>query len=458
MTEAHRDVRQAVAAYRAFQEANRAAVDGLNQLCRFFTAFQATNIRSNEPFRIENVRHRCEKRRRVESVSRALSRRIFRDLDAIDGLVRSFARLTGLDATGFERRAADLREAFLRELWYLRKLLLHSLCDDTAYTALQKQTVALLTEIRRETLTRLLAGRPIDPADLASLNEIARVLHHRGDEWFFRRVRRLGRVRDIPLAGSNALEVLDLNALEDGDEAWDPDDPSSWPAPALRALVRPYRAGAHGAGQETLNVVALDGLVDTQFTLGLHKARLRSLIVEGDASRRNFISLSYFEPPQTVYSQNIGKRLRYFGGLLERMDFAVDTDYLSYLNATFHGHSSLASATLSEVMRAIISLKDLDEVEGLTDGYGTLLDLFEKGVTNLHSYLALVRYFRQFLAGRLDRDSFRMILLSQRLNPSDLRVFFDKEAPALLARARRTPEEVPRLMRFLQSVREERPV
>jgi len=441
-----------LSAYRAFQEANHLAVENLNQLCRRFTSIQSAAIRRNEPFRRENVGHRCEKKRRVRSIARDISRRIIRDLDSMDRLVDAYHALTGQDPAGFRCRVLEIRSAFLQDLWYLLRIVVHSLCDDTAFLALQSHTVGLLTVIRPETLRDLLARRTIDPAGLSSLNEIARVLHHLGDEWFFENVRCQGRMRVIPLAGKNQLEVLDIN---DSDGAWEGDDPATWPVPALAALVRPYLAGEHGAGQETLNVVVVDGLVDTQFTLGLHKARLRSLIIKDDASHGNFISLAYYEPPQTVYSQNIGKRLRYFAGLLERMDFGVETDHLSYLNASFHGHSNLTTTILSEVMRAIISLKDLDEVEGLSDDFTALIDLFQKGVTNLHHYLATVGYFRQFLAQTLDRDAFRTILISQRLNRSDLKVLFEKEIPDILRRRRRVPLDVPDIMRYVESLRQE---
>ncbi|GEM_PF-3145378 len=440
--------------YRAFREKNRAAVKNLNGLSRDFTRIMTANTRPNEPFRTENVVHRCLKKRRLETITRDLGRRLQKTFRSVQAFVESYAALTRENGAPYEERERRIRASFLDQLWFLMKILAFNLCDDTTFLHHFRTTLSFLTEIKPEIASGVLTPGA-DLADrLTSFNEIARVLHQRGDDSFFRQVRSLHGVRSFSLGKENRLELLDLDGSEEGLVAGQPLSPEDIRNPALRALVIPYCLGQRGAGQEILNVAVVDGVLDTQFSLGLHKANLRAFIQEGARSSKDFIALSYYEPPHPVHSAEIGKRIRYFAGILEALDYAVHTDNISFLSAEFKRGASSTASTLTETMRAIISLKDLDEVPGLSDDPRRIVDLFRKGVTNLLGFSTVVRNFKYLLAGRLDRRNFAAFFKGDRLNTADLNVLFDDEFPAILKRmAKRHAINLPETMKFLRDLR-----
>jgi hypothetical protein len=442
--------------YRDFRRCNRRVVRNLNALAHTFTRVMSANLRSNEPFRVENVIHRCLKKRRLEEIGEELNRELPRDLESVRDLIQAFAKLTGEDPKPFLDREAEIRARFLDDLWFFAKVVTFNLCDDHAFLSRVRALMRHISEIKPEVATGLLAHDAGLADRITSFNEIARVLHQMGDDLFFQAVRRLHGVRTFSLGRENRLELMDLEGTESDLEAGRPLDPAKVRNPALRALLVPYVLGQHGAGREVLNVALVDGILDTQFSLGLHKAVLRAYIEEGSDSARNFVSLSYYEPPHPLSSTVIGKRLRYFSGILEALDYSIHTDSISFLSAQFKMGAESTASTLSETMRAIISLKDLDEVPGLTDDPRRVVELFRKGATNLLGLFNASRNFRYVLAGQMEKSTFAAALKGQKLNPGDLRVLFDDEFPSLVqAQGRRGKVSVPDTMRFLQDLREE---
>ncbi len=183
---------------------------------------------------------------------------------------------------------------------------------------------------------------------------------------------------------------------------------------------------------------------------------VRAKIEEGTGPARNFITLSYCEPPHPLASSVIGKRLRYFAGILEAMDYSIHTDSISFLSAQYKMGADSTASTLAETMRAIISLKDLDEVPGLSDDPRRVVEIFRKGATNLLGFFNASRNFRYMLLGQMERSTFAAALKGQRLNAGDLDVLFEDEFPALVqAAARDGKVQVPEAMRFLHGLRVE---
>ena len=442
--------------YREFRRSNRRAVKNLNALAQTFLRVMTVNLRSNEPFRVENVIHRCRKKRRLEEIGEALSRDLPRDFESLQESIEAYARLTGEDPAPFREREAGIRAVFLDQLWFFTKILVFNLCDDQTFINRMRDLLRHVTEIKPEVSVGLLQPGSDLAGLITSFNEIARVLHQRGDDRFFETVRRLHGVRTFSLGRENSLELMDLEGTESDLVAGQPLDHRRVKNPALRAILVPYVLGQHGAGREVLNVALADGILDTQFSLGLHKASLRAFIEEGTGSVRNFISLSYYEPRHPFHSSVIGKRLRYFAGILEALGYSIHTDSISFLSAQYRMGAASTASTLAETMRAIISLKDLDEVPGLADDPGRVVEIFRKGATNLLGFFNASRNFRYALAGQMERSTFAAALKGQRLNAGDLAVLFDDEFPSLVtAEARRGKIQAPEWMKFLRGLHEE---
>ncbi len=445
-----------LARYREFRRTNQRAVKKLNALAQTFMRVMNINLRPDEPFRVENVIHRCLKKQRLEEIGEAFSRDLPRDFESLRESIESYGRLTGEDCAPFLDREAAIRAAFLDQLWFFTKILIFNLCDDHTFISRMRDLLRYVTEIKPEVSEGLLEPGADLAGKLTSFNEIARVLHQRGDDRFFETVRRLHGVRTFSLGRENSLELMDLEGTESDLVAGQPLDHGRVRNRALKAILVPYVLGQHGAGREVLNVALADGIIDTQFSLGLHKASLRAFIEEGTGSARNFVSLSYYEPRHPLSSSVVGNRLRYFAGILDALGYSIYTDSISFLSAQYRMGAASTASTLAETMRAIISLKDLDEVPGMADDPSRIVEIFRKGATNLLGFLNASRNFRYALAGQMERSTFAAVLKGQHLNAGDLAVLFDDEFPALVtAEARRGRIQAPEWMKFLGSLNEE---
>ena len=441
------------AQYDRLMRANARAVRSLNELGKLFDKITLASIRSNEPFRMENITHRCSKKRNLEVICARFTRRLPAFLATIDTLIESYAALSQTDVSQIRRKANQISQRFLSQFWFLKRILLFNLCDDAMYFSQQKKTLGLLTDIRPDVASSVRWLRPeAAVAKLNSLNEVIRFLHQRGEDAFFERARQLGASRRYPLGNENFLNLVDL------------DSPPASPQPKLAvqdllaepvmaALLGPYAAGVKGEGAEVLNVVKFRDLVDTQLELGLHKARLRSRITSSKKRPASFISLSYFEPFQSLLSQTVGQRLRYFAGILSRLSFSVDTDFVTFLNAQLHASAAECKRALGEVVRAFISLKDLDELLSLPEKTEKAVSLFCQGVTNIHGYFNLLRCLEFALSGKISPETLKLIVQQQHLNPAELQLLLDRDIPKMMQRLA-TPDTDSRLQSAIDLIRE----
>ena len=205
--------------------------------------------------------------------------------------------------------------------------------------------------------------------------------------------------------------------------------------PVMEGLLRPYTEGVKGGGAESLNVVKFGDMIDTQLLLGLHKARLRSRISARRGPARNFISLTYYEPFQALVSQTLGQRVRYFAGILSRLLFNVKTDFVTYLTAEFMGSAGRCKKVLGELVRAMISLKDLDELLAMPDKTEQAISLFCEGVSNIHGYFNALRCLEFALTGQVSEESLAIILRQEELNAREVELLLKNDLPRMAKRS-----------------------
>jgi len=429
------ELRRLVERYSQFIEANRKAVRSLSELGKMFSKMTQVAVRGNEPFSVENITHRCSKKHNLEVICDKLSRRLLSCMSSIDALIESYGRVSQTDSSEIRANLTSIKERFLSHFWFLKRVLLFNLCDDVMYFSQHKRALGLLTEIRPDVAKSLQNPRDEGLASkLRSLNEVVRYLHQRGEDAFFHRARGMGASRTFALGNDNVLNLVDLDEqLANGRRA-KRTHVQTLNEPVMSALLKPYKEGVKGEGAETLNVVKFQDMIDTQLELGLHKARLRSRISTKSGSKKSFISLSYFEPFQALVAQTLGQRVRYFSGVLSRLTFRVETDFVTFLTADFSGGAGRCKSVLSELVRAMISLKDLDELLSQPGKTEQAIALFCEGVSNIHGYFNALRCLELALSGQIAPESLQMILKHEEFNRGEIDLLLKQDFPRIAAR------------------------
>lgn len=454
-TEKENELQRLVRQYNQFIEANKKAVRSLSELGKMFSKMTLVVVRGNEPFSVENVHHRCSKKHNLQIICDKLSRRLLSCMTSLDALIESYARVSRTDASEIRMNLTNIKERFLSNFWFLKRVLLFNLCDDVMYFSQHRRALGLLTEIRPDVTKSLHNPRDEGLASkLRSLNEVVRYLHQRGEDAFFSRARGMGASKMFALGNDNVLNLVDLDEQLTGKGKARKTHVQTLNEPVMSALLKTYKDGVKGEGAETLNVVKFKDMIDTQLELGLHKARLRSRISTKSGSRNSFISLSYFEPFQPLVSQSLGQRVRYFSGILSRLMFRVETDFVTFLTADYSGGASNCKSALSELVRAMISLKDLDELLYQPGKTEQAISLFCEGVSNVHGYLNALRCLELALSGQIAVESLQMILKNEELNRDELDLILKQDFPRIAARPNvksGTAESLKRVFRELKS-------
>jgi len=454
--EGRNELKRLVKQYRQFIEANRRAVRSLNELGKMFSKMTLVVVRGNEPFSVENITHRCSKKHNLQVICDKLSRRLLSCMTSIDALIESYGKVSRTDATEIRVNLTSIKENFISHFWFLKRVLLFNLCDDVMYFSQHKRALGLLTEIRPDIAKSLQNPRDEGLASkLRSLNEVVRYLHQRGEDAFFNRARGMGASRTFALGNDNILNLVDLDEqLANGRRA-KKTHVQTLNEPVMSALLKPYKDGVKGEGAETLNVVKFQDTIDTQLELGLHKARLRSRISTKSGSKKSFISLSYFEPFQALVAQSLGQRVRYFSGILSRLTFRVETDFVTFLTADFSSGAGNCKSALSELVRAMISLKDLDELLYQPGKTEQAITLFCEGVSNVHGYFNALRCLELALSGQIAAESLQMILKKEELNRGEIDLLLKQDFPKIAARPNVKPGNAEALKRAFQELRSE---
>jgi len=421
-----------------FMEANKRAVRSLGELGKMFAKISLVTVRRNEPFNAENIRHRCRKKRHIEAICHSLSRRLLGCMAAMDALVESYHLLSRANKAEIDEALERIKNRFLSHFWFLQRILLFNLSSDVTYFSQHKRALGLLIDIRPSIMRSILSMKDqgLVPK-LRSLNELVRYIHQRGENAFFIRARQMGASAQFALGSGNCLNLVDLDVqLSSGgaDDGTDRTLSDLLREPVMAGLLQPYREGIKGEGAETLNVVKFKETIDTQLELGLHKARLRSRIPTVPGATPSSISLSYYEPFQTLVSQTLGQRVRYLSGILSRLLFSVDTDFVTYLNAQFDGAPGKCRAALGELVRAMISLKDLDELLSQPGKTEHAISLFAEGVSNIHGYFNAVRCLDLALNGEVSPESLSMILGQEELSPKEMSILLHGDFAKLIGR------------------------
>lgn len=450
-----RQLQDLVQQYALFIEANRAAVRSLNELGKILSDVTRAAVRGNEPFSIENITHRCSKKRNLEAICSRLGRRLLLCASKIETLIDSFGAITEGDTTEIRSTLGDVKEHFLAHFWFLKRLLLFDLCDDVMYFSQQKRAMRLLTDISPDISKSIpnLQDQTV-VTKLRSFNEVIRYLHHRGEAAFFIRAREMGGSRQFALGNDNILNLVDLDAeLAAGSAAGGGPLDRVLTEPVMSGLLRPYLDGIKGQGAELLNVVKFKDTIDTQLELGHHKARLRSRVTPKSGPANSFISLSYFEPFQALVSQTLGQRVRYFAGILSRLGFRLDTDFVTFLTASFRGAAGKCKTVLGELMRAMISLKDLDELLSIPGRIDEAVSLFCEGVSNLHGYFNVLRCLEFALSGQISLTSLELILKQEDLNKAEISRIIEHDLPELAKRPNVNSETVEMLKSIVSQLK-----
>ncbi len=452
---AREELRQLVKRYGPFMEANKKAIRSLDELGKMFSKMTHVVVRSNEPFSIENVVHRCNKKQSLEEICTKLSRRLLSCMSSINVLIDTYAEIGEADTSEIRATLANIREKFLSHFWFLKRILLFNLCDDVMYFSQHKRALGLLTEIR-PSITKSLRNPREDglASSLRSVNEVVRYLHQKGEDAFFARAREMGASRTFALGNDNMLNLVDLDRLLGDRQAAKRTPVQTLNEPVMSALLRPYKEGVKGEGAEILNVVKFRDMIDTQLELGLHKARLRSRISAKSGSKKSFISLSYFEPFQALVSQTLGQRVRYFSGILSRLKFTVETDFITFITASFSGGAGKCKKVLSELVRAMISLKDLDELLSQPGKTEQAISLFCQGVSNVHGYFNALRCLELAISDQITPESLQMILKQEEFNRSEMDLLLKHDFPKIAARPNVSRETTASLRRALDQMRD----
>ncbi|RLC48352.1 MAG: hypothetical protein DRH70_01240 [Candidatus Coatesbacteria bacterium] len=450
-------LRELIRQYGSFIEANRKAIRSLDELGKMFSKMTHVIVRSNEPFSVENVVHRCSKKHSLEEICAKLSRRLLSCMSSINVLIDTYAEIGEADTRKIKATLANIREKFLSNFWFLKRILLFNLCDDVMYFSQHKRALGLLTEIRPNVAKALRNPQEESLASgLRSVNEVVRYLHQKGEDAFFARARAMGASRTFALGNENMLNLVDLDNLLGGGDG-QPGKKSlvqTLNEPVMTALLKPYREGVKGEGAEILNVVKFRDMIDTQLELGLHKARLRSRISSKSGSHKSFISLSYFEPFQALVSQTLGQRVRYFSGILSRLGFTVETDFMTFLTANFSSGAGKCKKVLSELVRAMISLKDLDELLSQPGKTEQAVSLFCQGVSNVHGYFNALRCLELAVSDQITPESLQMILKQEEFSRTEMNLLLKHDFPKIAARPNVRPETAALLRRTLEELKE----
>ncbi|MBN2208529.1 MAG: hypothetical protein JW759_04460 [Candidatus Coatesbacteria bacterium] len=453
--------------YGQFIEANKTAVRSLNELGKMFSKMTQVVVRGNEPFSSENIAHRCSKKRNLEVLCDKVSKKLLSCMASIDALIESYGGVSQADTAGIGATLTSIKERFLSHFWFVKRVLLFNLCDDVMYFSQHKRALSLLTEIRPDVVKSLANPRDEGLASkLRSLNEVVRYLHQKGEDAFFSRARGMGASRTFALGNDNILNLVVIDGqFRKGREtkkthsadvaraAMAKSAVQTLNEPVMRALLKPYKDGVKGQGAETLNVVKFKDTIDTQLELGLHKARLRSRINAKSGPRSSFISLSYFEPFQALVAQSLGQRVRYFSGILSRLTFTVETDFVTFLTADFSGGAVQCKRVLSELIRALISLKDLDELLSQPDKTERAIALFCEGVSNIHGYFNVLRCLELALTGQISAESLQMTLRQEEFNRGEIDLLLKQDLPKIAARPNVKPETVASLEQALHGLK-----
>jgi len=440
--------------YSRFIEANKTAVRSLNDLGKMFTKMTQVVVRGNEPFSSENITHRCSKKHNLEVLCDKLSRKLLSCMASIDALIESYGGVSQADTSDISAALTSIKERFLSHFWFLKRILLFNLCDDVMYFSQHKRALSLLTEIRPDVVKSLANPRDERLASkLRSLNEVVRYLHQKGEDAFFARARGMGASRPFALGNDNILNLVALDEQFPKGRETKKTNVQTLDEPVMRALLKPYRDGVKGEGAETLNVVKFKDMIDTQLELGLHKARLRSRISAKSGPRKSFISLSYFEPFQALVAPSLGQRVRYFSGILSRLMFTVETDFVTFLTADFSGGAGQCKRVLSELVRAMISLKDLDELLSQPGKTERAIELFCEGVSNIHGYFNALRCLELALTGQIAAESLQMTLRQEEFNRGEIDLLLKQDFPKIAARPNVKPETVESLEQAFHELR-----
>ncbi|MBN1593249.1 MAG: hypothetical protein JW941_08415 [Candidatus Coatesbacteria bacterium] len=446
------ELRRLVKEYGRFMEANKKAVKSLNELGKMFSKMTQVVVRGNEPFSTENITHRCMKKHNIQGVCNKLSLRLVSCMSTIDALIDSYGMISQIDTSDIRSTLGSIKDRFITHFWFLKRVLLYDLCDDVMFFSQHKRALGHLTDIRPD-VSRSLQNPRDDTlvSKLRSLNEVVRYVHQKGEDAFFGRAREMGASTTFALGNNNILNLVDLDQQLRSEDVAD-NRALALNEPVLSALLRPYKEGIKGEGAETLNVVKYLDMIDTQLELGLHKARLRSRISMRSGRRRSFISLSYFEPFQALIAQTFGQRIRYFSGVLSRLKFSVETDFTTFLTANFFGGAGLCKKVLGDLVRALISLKDLDELLSQPGKTEKAIALFCDGVSNVHGYFNALRCLELALSEQIALKSFEIILKQEEFSRTEMELLLKHDFPKIAARPNINRETASMLKKTLQEL------